>query len=80
MRNTDELFAIVKARAAGVAELPAREREAALATLHGQHERSGMDAGMTRQAALEMANRLDAWIREVLRLRPSDGAETMTLH
>ena len=80
MRDTDELFALVRAQAATIAELPQGEQEGALATLHGKHERSGMDAGMTREAAVGMANRLDTWVREVLRLRPETNAQPETLH
>ena len=68
----DELFRLVSLRAENIARLPEHEREAALAALHGRHERFGMDAGMTREGAVEMANRLETWIREVLRLRPHD--------
>ena len=80
MENTDELFRLLETRAARVAGLPEREREVALATIRGQHERSGLEAGMTRAAALEMADRLDVWIRQVLRLRPNAGAGEDTLH
>ena len=75
--NTDELFKLIETRAARVAELPEREREAALATIRGQHEQSGLEAGMTRTAALEMADYLDVWIRQVLRLRPGAGEDTL---
>ena len=69
MRDVDELFHLVRSRADLIAQLSERDREEALAGLHGQHEKSGIDAGMSRAAALEMANRLDTWIREIARLR-----------
>ena len=80
MGKADELFKLVEARAERVAELPERERESALAAIHGHHERSGMDVGMTRAAALEMANRFDTGIREVLRLRPGRAPPGETVH
>ncbi len=78
--DPEELFRLVSQRAKSIAQLPACDREAALATLHGYHERSGISAGMSRAAAVEMANRLDTWIREVLRLRPETHLTEPTQH
>ena len=80
MNNTEALFALVKARADLIAQLPLTEREAALALIYDQHERSGVSAGMTPEAALDMASRLDTWIREVLRLRGDADIRQGRLH
>ncbi len=78
--DPEELFQLVSQRAKAIAQVPERDREAALASLHGHHERAGIDAGMSRAAALETANRLDTWIREVLRLRPDTHPAEPTQH
>ena len=80
MANSEELFRLVRTRAERVAMLPERDHEEALAQLHGEHEASAIRAGMSRKAALEMANRLDTWIREALKLRPDALSGKQTLH
>ena len=79
MKNLDELFVLVRAQAAAVADLPGSSWEAALRAIHGQHERSGLKAGMSRDAALDMADRLDAWMRAALTLA-SQESRPRTLH
>lgn len=78
-KNLDELFILVRAQAAAVADLPGSSWEAALGAIHAQHERSGVEAGMSRETALDMADRLDAWIRAALTLA-SQESRLRTLH
>ena len=78
-RNVDELFDLLRIRAAEVAGLSAPDRERALASIHAQHEQSGLKAGMSRATAIDMADRLDSWIRAALKLIEQEGLST-TLH
>ncbi len=79
LRNIEALFELLRAQAAAVAALPPSDREGVLAAVHARHERSGVEAGMSPEAALDMADRLDAWIREALSLTTRQ-VRPQTLH
>ena len=76
-KNVEDLFQLVSAQARTVAKLPAAAQDGALTAIRSQHERSGVKAGMSREAAVEMADRLDAWIRAALILTTRQGPQTL---
>ena len=78
--DLEALLFLVKLRAEQIARVPEADREAALVILHGEHQRSGIKAGMTAEASLEMAGRLDTWIRDSLILRPDGAPPKRSLH
>ena len=80
MADFEDVFLLVKAKARLIASLHERDREEALNGLHGLHEKSALQAGMSEAAALEMANRFDTWIREALKLRPDAPLREQTVH
>ena len=72
MDDVDRLLAMVKAQARWVAAHPRESWDNLLSTLYAEHQLSALTAGLSAEAAVEMADRLDGWIRQVLLIAPSN--------
>ena len=55
------------------------ELERALATIRSNHAVSSKKIGMSEEAAAEMADNVEKWIRLALKSRPWMGTRTQTL-